>query len=165
MNFSEIINPQPGAIFWTLITFIILLIVLRKFVWGPLIDGLKRREEGIRQNIDAARQQQEEAEALRARNEEQLIQARGEAQQLLGEAKQRSQQLAEEQKQALEAEIDKLRERALAEIEQEGHKVIEQVREQAVELVTVAAQAMLSRSLTDADREEIVRQTLDKLES
>jgi F-type H+-transporting ATPase subunit b len=165
MNFSEIINPQPGSIFWTLITFIILVIVLRRFVWGPLTAALKSREDGIRQDIDDAKKQNEEAEKLRLRNEEMLLSARTEAQVILGDARKRAQAQEEERKQLLEVEVEKLRDRAKAEIEQEGNKVIEQIREQAVDLVTASAQAMLTRSLTEADREEIVRQTLDKLKS
>jgi F-type H+-transporting ATPase subunit b len=165
MNFSEIINPQPGSIFWTLITFIILVIVLRHFVWGPLTAALKSREEGIRQNIDDAKKQNEAADKLRSRNEELLLSARSEAQVILGDARKRALAQEEERKQLLEAEVEKLRDRAKAEIEQEGNKVIERIREEAVDLVTASAQAMLARSLTEADQEEIVRQTVDKLKS
>ncbi len=163
MSFSEIINPAPGSIFWTLITFIVLVIVLRIYVWGPLIGGLRRREEGIRQDIDDARQQHEEAEQLRQRNEELLLAARGDAQGIVSEAKQRARDFEEEQKNLLTEEVVKLRERALAEIEQESRQVMEQVREQAVDLVTAATRSVLAKSLGDTDREQIVRQTLDEL--
>ena len=84
---------------------------------------------------------------------------------ILGDARKRAQAQEEERKLLLEEEMEKLRDRAKAEIEQEGNKVLEQIREQAVDLVTASVQATLTRSLTEADREEIVRQTLDKLKS
>jgi len=163
MSLSEIINPQPGSIFWTIITFIILLVVLKKMAWGPIIEGLRAREGKIREDLETARKRQEEAEKLQQRYAEMLKEAQVEAGRIQQEAQQRAKGFAEEQKQQLREELEKLRSRALADIEAEREKALDQVRGQAVELITAATRAVLGQELKDAHYKEIVDRLLKEM--
>src|ERR1051325_778739 len=69
------LEVNTGLISWTIVTFVLLLIVLRKFAWKPLLEGLQRREERVRTSIERAEQAQKDAERLMEENRQRLAQA------------------------------------------------------------------------------------------
>ena len=84
---SELINPGIGLVFWMLITFIILLFLLRKFAWGPILTAVKSREEGIRSALASAEDAKKEMQNITADSEKLLKEARAEREGMLKEAK------------------------------------------------------------------------------
>ena len=68
----ELITPGFGLVFWTMITFLILLLILRKFAWKPILDSVSQREEGIKNALDAAEEAKKEMQNLQANNEQLL---------------------------------------------------------------------------------------------
>jgi len=164
MSLTEIINPQPGSIFWTLITFIILLVVLKYTAWGPLISGLNQREERIRKDLDDAKKEHEDAVKLRQQYDDMLKEARSESQKILDKARDHSRAYEEEQKSRIREELGQLREKAKADIDLEARKALDIVREEAVNMVISAARQVTGKTLTPDDNEQFIRQTLSEMD-
>ena len=79
------LNPNPGLIIWTIVTFVLLIILLKKFAWKPLLEALQRREESVRNSIERAERAKQEAERLLEENRKQLERAGQEGQRILNE--------------------------------------------------------------------------------
>ena len=83
----DLILPDVGLLFWMLLTFVIVLFILKKFAWKPILEGLKKREDSIEEAIESAKAVKEEMAQLKASNEDLMKEARGERDKLLREAK------------------------------------------------------------------------------
>ena len=83
----DLITPDVGLLFWTLVSFIVLYIILTKFAWGPILGAVKEREESIKQALDAADNAKKDMENLKADNEKILNEAKIERETMLKEAK------------------------------------------------------------------------------
>ena len=83
----DLITPGFGLVFWTAVTFIFLLVILRKFAWNPILGAVSDREEGIKSALSSAENARKEMENLTADNERILKEARAERQAMLKEAR------------------------------------------------------------------------------
>jgi F-type H+-transporting ATPase subunit b len=160
---SEIIMPQPGSIIWTAAVFVVLLLVLRKWAWKPILDALNAREEGIRNNIQQAEKSRREAEQLLQEYRDQLNQARKEAQKLISDASTRAQTLHEQRKQEIEAEARAIIEKARADIDRERQKVVQELRQQVADIAIDAAAKVIERSLKTEDHRDLIDREIDRL--
>ena len=161
---SILITPQFGLIFWTVVTFVILLVLLKRVAWKPLLGAIEARERSVRETIDSAKQERETAAALLEEHKELLAQARRE----------RSEAMAAGQKEAerLKAEIlDEARRQKEDLLKQAEGQIQSAVRQARAELRTTAADAaisaagkLLSRNLDDAAHRRLVDEHLADLE-
>src|SRR5208283_2674517 len=81
------LDPNPGLILWTIVTFLVVAFLLKKFAWKPLIQSLQQREDGIRQSVERAEQAKLEAEQLLEENRKQLARAEQEGHRILNETR------------------------------------------------------------------------------
>lgn len=160
---SSLTDVRPGLIFWTLVTFIILLFVLRRSAWGPILDLVNEREKQIADSIEAAKKARKEAEDLiakaKAETEDALrnmAKQRSEAQAAMDAFKE--QQLAEARKKG-EEELANAR----RQIQEEKAKAIAEVKGVAVDLAIQAAEKLLSEKLDDAKHRQLAEQFIDQL--
>ena len=160
---QDIIVPQPGSIIWTVVVFFVLLFVLRKWAWKPIIDGLQAREDGIKKNIEDAAKSREEAEELLEKYRAQLDDARKEAQKLIGEASTRAELLHVEKKKEVENEARAIIEKAKSEIELERQKVAQELRREVVEIAIAAASKVIGQSLKPEDHRDLIQSEIEKL--
>ncbi len=84
---GSLLSPNPGLIFWTAITFVIVLLILKKIAWGPILNALEEREKGIQSSIDRAFQAKDESEAILRKNKELLAKADAESDRIIREGK------------------------------------------------------------------------------
>ncbi|MCB0764711.1 MAG: F0F1 ATP synthase subunit B, partial [Flavobacteriales bacterium] len=87
MLLASLVEPSFGLIFWMTLSFLVVLFILAKFAWKPILNGLKEREASIADALDEARKAREEMAALNARNEDLMREAREEREVLLKEAR------------------------------------------------------------------------------
>ena len=104
----DLITPEFGLVFWTAITFIILLVILRKFAWNPILGAVSDREEGIKSALSSAENARKEMENLTADNERILKEARAERQAMLKEARELKSNMIETAKTEAKEEANKL---------------------------------------------------------
>ncbi len=126
--------------FWKAVFFLALIIVLRKFAWGPIIDGLKERENDISGALEAAKSAKDEMSSLKADNEKLLADARKERDSMLKEAIATANQIKEEAKEETSKITAKMMEEAKATIENEKKAALADVKTQV---------AMLSLEITE----------------
>ena len=96
MEQTSLLSVNPGLIFWTLITFVVLLLLLAKFVWGPIIAAVERRENSFKEMFDGAENAKNEAQQLLKNYEDQLAGARDDMNQILEEGKTKAGKVSDE---------------------------------------------------------------------
>ena len=152
-----------ALIFWSVVSFGILLVLLYKYAFPVILNVLETREKRIRDNIEQAERIREEAEQLLAEYQSKLAAAQQEAHTLLEQARQRAQQLLEENEKRLDRETEKMLQEAKQEIERERLNAIKELREQVVDLVLQATEKILRRDITDQDHRRLVQEALTKI--
>ncbi len=160
---QDIIMPQPGSIIWTVAVFVVLLFVLRKWAWGPIVKALQAREDSIKKDIEDARKSRQEAEELLEKYQKQLDDARKESQKLIGEATARAEALHQEKKKEVEAEAHSIIEKAKSEIELERQKAAQELRKEVVEIAITAASKVIGQALKAEDHRALIQREIDDL--
>jgi F-type H+-transporting ATPase subunit b len=159
---TEPLPFSPDLAVWTLLVFVLLLAVLWKFAWGPILAGLEKREHAIAHEIADTKHQHEEADALVAKYEARLAAAGEEVRALLDEgrrdAEHARQTILAEAKTAAEAE----RLRALREIESATDGALRSLAERSAQLAVELAGKIVRRSLTSADHARLVDEAVEK---
>ena len=160
MSLSDIFSVDPGSVLWTIISFLLLLLILGKLAWKPILGALAAREQGIKDDIEKARADRLAAEQARGEYEQSLAEARRQAQVLIAEGRERARQVEAEQLELARAEAQRVREQASEEINREAAKVRQGLQGELVELSLAAAEQVMRRSLSRADHEAIIQDAL-----
>lgn len=149
----NVFNLAFNVSFWTLVIFLLLLWALKKYAFPPILGYAQAREDRIREMLDAAARDREEASKLLDEQRAALGKTRDEASQILAEAKQAAESVREEVVEKAHAEHRELLDRARGEIEREREKAVDSLRHEAVELALAATSKLLGQKVQgDADR-------------
>lgn len=162
---GSLISLAPGSMLYTLVTFVLLLLILWKFAWGPIVKGLEAREEKIHGAIEQAQRDRAEAEQTLQQYETKLKKASEEISQRLAKADQEAQARVEQAKEQAQAEGEKLIERAQVEIQASKEKVSGELRSEVVNLATELASAAIGESFDKDDQLRIIKRRLEQLET
>jgi F-type H+-transporting ATPase subunit b len=160
-----ILNVDLGSAVWNLVVFLLLLVVLAKFVWPPILQGLQQREQKIRGDLEGAERANREAQATLERYKTQLAEAQREAQRIIEQSKSDAQRVAAQLKAQAEAELKQMRDRAEADISAAKEQAIAEVYEQTAVLATQVAAQILQREVRAEDHQRLVQQSLNGLEA
>jgi F-type H+-transporting ATPase subunit b len=162
---ASLIQPKFGTVFWTLLTFILLVALLGRFAWKPLLGALEQREKSIKDSIDQAHKDREEAEGLLVQHRELL----GEARRERAEAVSAGRRDAEGLKAEILEEAKKQREQLLAQTQAQVDAGLRQARSElrsvAADLAIQAAEKLLVKNLDDPTQRKLVEDYLTDLES
>ena len=164
MEQTSLLSVSPGLIFWTVVTFVILLLLLKKFVWGPIIDAVDRREKSLKDMFDGAENARDEAQELLKRYEDQLAQARSDVNQMIEEGKGKAGKAGDEIIGKASSEADQILERAKAEISRERQKAVEELKAQVVKISLAAAERLIERDLAEQDHRGLIEQTISDID-
>jgi F-type H+-transporting ATPase subunit b len=154
---------NTGLSVWTLIVFVSLLLILRKYAWGPIVDAVDSREKGIQAAIDGAAELNAEAAKLLEEHREQMSDARRQASEILAEAKVASERVRKELEEKARTEAQGIVERALAEIERERDGALETLRRESVDLALAAASQLMQESFDQETDRQLVERYLNEL--
>ncbi|MCC6833117.1 MAG: F0F1 ATP synthase subunit B [Thermoleophilia bacterium] len=158
---NVLLDPSPGLMIWTLITFGLCLLILKKYVFGPVGEAIEKRRTEISQSIEDAERSRDEAAALLDDYKTQLADARREADQLREQARKEG----ERQGAALVTQAQEQRDRVLADAEQQvtaqTRAAASGLRDDVVQLAMAAAEKVSGRSLTDADHRRLIEEAID----
>ncbi len=152
-----------GTAFWSLLLFVILLVVLRKWAWGPILTGLQKREEHIRVSIEDAEKAKRQAEDSLKQYQEQLARAQSEAEAILAQGRQAAESLSQQMKDAAQREARGLREQAARDIEAARDQALRSLQQQTVSLAEEMAGRILERNLTAEDHQKLLQDSLARL--
>ena len=156
-------QAEPGLMIWTVISFVILLILLWKVAYKPITRALKKREETIRNTLEEAKKNRESAEALVEKYEAQIAQARDEAQKILAEGKSLGENVRKEIIQKAHEEANQIVKRAQAEIEFQKEKALMELKEKIADLTIMAASKVVAKSLDKKDHEQLLEEYVSKV--
>jgi F-type H+-transporting ATPase subunit b len=160
-------QPNPLAVdvdlaFWTFIVFLVLLAVLAKFAWKPIIAALEAREHHIAENIEAAKRAQDEAREMLAGYEKKLAGAADQVREMLDEARRDAEvtkgQIVDEAKTAAKAE----HERAMRDIRTAADAAVKDLSQRSADLAIELAGKVISAKMTPDERSRLVNDSLSK---
>ena len=143
------LSPELGLIFWQLVIFLLVLFLLGKFAWKPILLALKEREDSIEGALRMADQAKIEMQQLKAGNEKLLADARLERDRMMQEATQMANQHREAEKARATAEANTIIQQAREAIQQEKNAALAEVKNTAAKLSLDIAERILRRELTD----------------
>jgi len=138
-----------GLFFWQTIIFILLIFLLKKYAWKPILDAVNEREEGIKNALLSAEKAKEEMASLQSDNEETLKKARAERDSLLKEAREIKQQLIDDEKNEAQSEAKKIISQAQETIQNEKKAAISDLKNQVASLSIDIAEKVLKEKLSD----------------
>ena len=157
---ERLLQPDTGLMFWTVVTFLGLVLVLGKFAWKPMLHALEAREAKIRGDLDRAEAARVEAEAVLARHQAAMDQAKGEAQAVLDEGKADALRLKDRILAEAREESRLTGERARREIEMAKDKAVSDLQAEAAKLSVEMAARILGREVKAADQERLIQEAL-----
>jgi F-type H+-transporting ATPase subunit b len=149
----DLITPQIGLIFWTTLSFLILMFLLKKFAWSPILGAVKTRESSIKAALEAAENARNEMATLKADNDRVLKEARAERDEMLKEARDMKATIVSEAKNSAKEEADKLIASAKSVIENEKAAAISELKSSVGALSVEIAEKVLKAELKDADKQ------------
>jgi len=157
------LNPNPGLIIWTIVTFVLLLVVLSKFAWKPLLEALRKREETLRTSMERTEQAKQDAERLLNEHKKQLDHAEQEGQRILNENRQLAEKLKDEIIQKANQQSRKMVEQAKEEIDRNKEAALIQLRGEVASLAVQAAGKILDETLDENKHRKLVDNYLNGL--
>ena len=154
----ELVTPNFGLIFWQLVTFLIVLFLLTKFAWKPIMSALRERETSIENALSAAEKAKLEMQGLKAENEKLLAEARMERDKILKEASEAGNALVENARNKANEEGSRMIAQAREAIENEKRAAITEVKNMAAALSVEIAERILRKELSDPQAQQALAQ-------
>lgn len=149
----NLLSPSGGVMFWTLAIFVVLLVILSKFAYKPLLASVEARERALQEALDKAQRDREEAARVLAEHRQQLDAARGEAQKLIAEGRATAEKLRADLLEQTRVQQQDMLDRARRDIETAKTNAIADLRREAVDLAIAGAGKVIERNLdSDANR-------------
>jgi len=161
----DLLAINPGLIFWTAVTFVILLLLLKRFVWGPILDAVDRREQSLKIMSDNAEQSRKEAQELLERYERKLAQARKDVNKIIEEGKSKAGKSTDEIIAKARTEAGDLLERAKVEISRERDTAAAEIREHVVKISLKAAERLIQKTLQERDHRQFIEQAISEIDT
>jgi F-type H+-transporting ATPase subunit b len=150
----ELVKPEFGLIFWMLVSFLIVLFILGKFAWKPILKALKERETSIEDALRSADKAREAMENLKADNEKLLSEARAERERMLREARDTKDAIINEAKGKATTEANRLLQMAREAINNEKQAAITELKNQVATLSIEIAEKILREQLKDTEKQK-----------
>jgi len=162
---NPLVQPDPGLFIWTILTFLVLVTLLAKFAWRPLLQALDSRQELIRKSLDEAQQARQELERLQHESAQIIRQARVEAEAVVAQSRSDAARLRDELRQKAKTEADGIVRNAERQIQLETQRALQQIRHEAADLSVLIASKILRRNLTKEDNEKLIEEALKQVDS
>ncbi len=160
----QLLTPGLGLIVWTLLAFLVVFFILKKYAWPAILGGLKKREDTIAESLASAERIKGEMAQMKSENESLLAQAREERAGMLKDAKNTSDKMIAEAKERARTEYDKILSDAQAAIQQQKNAVLTDLKNQVGSLIIEVAEKVLRKELNNkATQENYIKQLSDEV--
>lgn len=162
---NPLVQPDPGLFIWTIITFLVLVALLTRFAWKPLLAALEARRQLIAKAVDDAERTKRELERVQQESLGILAKARVEAEGILSRSRVDAESFRGEMHRKAAAEAAAIVKRAEREIQLETNRAIEQLRRQSVELSLAIATKLLQRNVNKDDNVALIDETIKQIDT
>ena len=150
----KLVTPDIGLLFWMLVSFSLVLFLLKKFAWKPILNSLKERENSITEALNSAKRAKEEMASLKSENEKLLAQARAERDVILKEARDAKDSIIIEARSKATTEADRLLQIAREAIQNEKMAAITELKNQVATLSIDIAEKILKEELSNPEKQK-----------
>lgn len=154
------LDPGLGTFLWTTIAFLIVLGILAKFAWKPILRSIQEREQNIQESLDAAENAKKEMEEMQAKNESLMQEAREERDKILKEAKETREKMVADAKEEAQKEADQIIKNARREVEQEKKAAKEELKKEVATFSIDIAERLLREKLSESDDQKKLAERL-----
>jgi F-type H+-transporting ATPase subunit b len=160
---GSLIDVNPGLIFWTVVTFIVLLLVLKKIAWKPILAALDQREAAIKESLEKAEKVREEAQKVLEENKTNIAKAEEESKKIIEQSRAYAQKLKDQMIQESKEQAKKIVEDASAEIERKTEAAFTDLKNQVAEIAVNAAEKILKQNLDKETNGKIVEKYISDI--
>ena len=161
----KLVSPEIGLIFWMTLCFVLLIVILKKYAWKPILKALEEREKGIANALSNAEKARSKIEDLQKDQEQIIKQAKQERELILNEAKKLAEEYRTQQQKIINEEMSQKMIRIKESIEMEKRAAVEELKQNVASLSVNIAEGILEKKLSiDSENEEFIKRNLDKLE-
>ncbi len=159
------LDVNPGLIIWTVVTFIILLLILKRFAWKPILNSLSERENFIKESLEKADKTQKDTEKLIADNKANISKAEEEAQKVIEQSRELAEKLKSQILEESRLQAKKMITDAAAEIERKNAEAFNRLKNQVADIAVDAAEKILRENLDKDKQVKLVNKYLDDLKN
>ncbi len=162
---NPLVQPDPGLFIWTILTFLVLLWLLAKFAWRPLLQALEARQELIRKSLEEAQQARRELERVSQESAQILKESRVQAETIIAQSRSDAERLREEMRQKAKGESDTIVRNAERQIQLETGRALQQIRHEAADLSVMIASKLIQRNLSKEDNDRLIEDALTQMDT
>ena len=162
---NPLVQVDPGLFIWTIVTFLVLLGLLAKFAWGPLLKALDERQEMIRKSLHDADQATQDLKRLHQESAQIIAAARADAQSIGAKSRVAAETVREDLKQKAKEEADALVRGAQRQIQLETARAVQQIRHEVVDLSLAVASKLIKKNLTQEDNDALIQDSLTQIDA
>lgn len=155
-----LLSPNGGVMVWTLVIFIVLLLVLSKYAFKPITKAVEEREKALSDAIEAAQRDRDDANRLLQDQRDQIAAARDEAQKIIADARAAAEQVRGTMIEHAHGETGELLERARREIGAERDRAVADLRREAIDLAIAGASRVIGKNMDDQSNRQLVESFL-----
>ena len=160
---GSLIDVDPGLIFWTVITFVALLLILRKVAWKPMLTALDERESAIKESLEKAEKAQAEAQKVLKENEANLAKAEEESKKIIDQSRSYAEKLKDQMLVESRQQAKKMIDDATAEIERKREASFNELKAQVSAIAVDAAEKILKENLDQEKNRKIVDNYINEI--
>lgn len=153
---GSLLSVNAGLAFWTTLTFLLLLFILGKFAWKPILTALKQRENAIKDSLEQAEKAKEESKKILQENQASLNKAEEESKKIIEQSRQYAENLKEQMLRDSKSQAQKIIEEASAEIDRKKEAAFNELKNQIAEISVSAAEKILKQNLDTESNKKIV---------
>jgi len=159
------LDVNPGVILWTVVTFVFLLLILKKIAWKPILNSLSERENFIKESLEKAEKAQKDAEKLIADNRANLSKAEEEAQKIIEQSRELAEKLKSQILEESKQQSKKMIADAAGEIDRKNAEAFNKLKSQVADIAVNAAEKILRENLDKDKQVKLVNKYLDDLKN
>lgn len=160
----ELVTPEFGTVFWMLLSFLMILFILKKFAWKPILTALKEREASIDNALRSADKAREKMEQLKADNEKIIKEAKNERDNLLKDARLVKDMIISEAKEKANTETEKIIKDARVKIENEKNAALDEIKNQiAIFSIEIAEKILKKKLESTKDQKDLINELIDEI--
>ena len=156
------LTVDVGLLYWTILTFLVLLLLLRWKAWGPLMNALDARAKQIEDSLSKAEQVTADAEQQATKNEEILNLAKKEAHEIVAQAREAGDKLKNKFEEDGKEQYNSMLEKAKGQIDAEKQKALNEIKSTVVDIALKASEKVIKRNLNNEDNKRLVEETVDE---
>lgn len=159
---DKLLQINPGLLIWTVVTFLLVVFILWKFVWGAVLNALDQRADKIQGDLERAEKARADAESVLAEYKEQMQKSKEEAAALMQETRSKAEEIRKKLLADAEKEATDIKERAKADIEQARKNAMDDLQSYMADIVVAVSQKVIGQSLDEKNQKQLIQQSIQQ---